>query len=296
MNQQFRWLRRIYRAMLYAYPASFRGRYGDEMTQVFVDRFREASQSGLIPRFLLYTSFDWARSVVAERIGSLQSATDLAAAPTWSGDGVPAFYVSGSDTPARKALIEGGIISLLVFAALAFAVAHWGGHRIAFTIGAPGSFTTRLGVDQRTGIEDERKTKVRVATDQEEVWHRFVSSYFRDSPVLQVLDRNHDLVISPDEIANAAARLRLLDVTGDGKLDAVECGLVLFREPQPGTEWPKEAARRYMRFHPILAALDSNHDGEISADEIRNSSAALKKLVRNKDCSLTADELVPYRR
>ncbi len=44
---------------------------------------------------------------------------------------------------------------------------------------------------------------------------------------------------------------------------------------------------------PIMAALDTNHDGELSAAEIRNASAALKSLDRNHDGILDRSELGP---
>jgi collagen type III alpha len=46
---------------------------------------------------------------------------------------------------------------------------------------------------------------------------------------------------------------------------------------------------------PIIAALDANHDGIISADEINNASAALKTLDKNGDGQLTEDEYRPKR-
>ena len=46
---------------------------------------------------------------------------------------------------------------------------------------------------------------------------------------------------------------------------------------------------------PIIAALDTNHDGTIDADEIANASASLKKLDKNGDGKLTPDELRPPR-
>jgi len=51
--------------------------------------------------------------------------------------------------------------------------------------------------------------------------------------------------------------------------------------------------RAFMRVNPVLAALDADHDGEISAAEIMNSSSALNKLDRNGDGILTPDELLP---
>jgi Ca2+-binding EF-hand superfamily protein len=44
---------------------------------------------------------------------------------------------------------------------------------------------------------------------------------------------------------------------------------------------------------PVIKALDADADGEISAQEIENAAAALKKLDKNKDGKLTFDELRP---
>ncbi|MGZ4984165.1 MAG: hypothetical protein ACXV9Q_08695, partial [Chthoniobacterales bacterium] len=44
---------------------------------------------------------------------------------------------------------------------------------------------------------------------------------------------------------------------------------------------------------PIIEALDLNHDGIISADEIAKAPESLKKLDKNGDGQLTPDELRP---
>ena len=44
---------------------------------------------------------------------------------------------------------------------------------------------------------------------------------------------------------------------------------------------------------PIAAAIDADHDGSLSAAEIRGSASALKSLDRNGDGQLTADEVRP---
>ena len=48
-----------------------------------------------------------------------------------------------------------------------------------------------------------------------------------------------------------------------------------------------------MRMVPVMAVLDADADGQISAKEIENASMALKKLDKNKDGKLTEDELRP---
>ncbi len=56
-----------------------------------------------------------------------------------------------------------------------------------------------------------------------------------------------------------------------------------------GGAGPEEMMRRM----PIIAALDANHDGKISKEEIDNASVALRKLDKNSDGALTFDELRP---
>jgi hypothetical protein len=45
--------------------------------------------------------------------------------------------------------------------------------------------------------------------------------------------------------------------------------------------------------HPLMIALDADKDGELSAEEIANASAALKKLDKNADGILNREELRP---
>lgn len=45
--------------------------------------------------------------------------------------------------------------------------------------------------------------------------------------------------------------------------------------------------------NPVLATLDADHNGEISADEIKNSSVALRALDKNHDGILTPAEVLP---
>lgn len=45
-----------------------------------------------------------------------------------------------------------------------------------------------------------------------------------------------------------------------------------------------------VRLHPLLSALDTNHDGELSAEEMRNAPAVLRRLDRNHDGRISMDE------
>ena len=62
------------------------------------------------------------------------------------------------------------------------------------------------------------------------------------------------------------------------------------RPPQSG---PDGGPRSLMQNLPVLAALDRDGNGEISAAEIAAASAALKTLDKNSDGKLSADELRP---
>jgi len=52
---------------------------------------------------------------------------------------------------------------------------------------------------------------------------------------------------------------------------------------------------RMMQMMPVLAALDANKDGIISKSEINNAAAALRKLDKNGDGELDAEEMRPSR-
>ncbi len=113
-----------------------------------------------------------------------------------------------------------------------------------------------------------------------------VNRFYRNTRVLPALASNHDLILSPGEIANAPAVLLSLDRNHDGILDEIEC-VRLGRRKQPFEEEDDP-----MRTNPALRALDGNHDGRLSAAEIRRAPASLKLLDRNHDGSLSPEELL----
>jgi Ca2+-binding EF-hand superfamily protein len=49
----------------------------------------------------------------------------------------------------------------------------------------------------------------------------------------------------------------------------------------------------FIRFHPLLSALDGNHDGVIDSDELAKAPAALRALDRNQDGRITPEEMRP---
>jgi hypothetical protein len=135
-------------------------------------------------------------------------------------------------------------------------------------------------------------------------------------PIIAALDTNHDGIIDADEIANASAALKTLDRNGTGKLTLMDLmgppprrmggGMGPGPDGGPGPQGmppgpPPDgmngtngmAGHRGMRrIPPVFAALDTNHDGVIDADEIANAPAALKTLDKNGTGQLTIEELL----
>jgi hypothetical protein len=62
-------------------------------------------------------------------------------------------------------------------------------------------------------------------------------------------------------------------------------------------EWSRDQVERFraifMAYSPVLAALDTDHDSEISAVEIQNAAAALRRLDLNGDGKLLPVEIAP---
>jgi hypothetical protein len=65
-------------------------------------------------------------------------------------------------------------------------------------------------------------------------------------------------------------------------------------QPPPGKDGP-QGDRQHRPPPPIIAALDTDKDGTISATEIDSAPDSLKKLDKNGDGKLTMDELRPPR-
>lgn len=62
--------------------------------------------------------------------------------------------------------------------------------------------------------------------------------------------------------------------------------------PPPGRGDRAGQMRERMGAHPLVVALDTDGDGELSADEIANAAAALKKLDRNEDGKIDRREML----
>ena len=258
-------MRFLYAFLLRLHPRRFRERFGEEMMAIF----DEAESLPLLGDVLLSLIRQWA-------FRPQQQPVAAAAQPSGM------FQTLDTYTPRRSALIQGAVLSAIFFWALVFAATN-GARPLHFLIGSPDPRPGVLSVT-RSSIEPATpNATVRVPAPAVDPWREFASHYFKIIYVLDALDADHDYVISATEIAAAPAALRRLDLNGDGKLSAEECGM----------HAAKDLRGVFMQSNPVLAALDTDHDAEISASEIRNAPAALKRLDLNGDGRLLPVEIAP---
>ncbi len=277
----------IYRRLLRLYPARFREEYGAEAVRLFRDRLRD--EGGLARRFRLWIDliFDLVVSLPIEY--RREPLHENAVATVHDG---PIFYQCGPETPSRASLINGGIATIAIFGGLILFMGSRGRTEPTWLLGShhpsPSHILPALTkAVPKTELDSEVKLK---PTPYEPP----ISPYFKLVLVLGALDVDRDNEISAAEIENAAAALRTLDKNHDGKLSAEECGAIV-RNPKYAADpaFTRRFRASFMRVHPVLAALDADHNGEISAREMRNAPAALRTLDRNHDGKLVEDELRP---
>ena len=112
-----RWLHRLFDLLLYTYPPSFRREYAVEMQQLFRDRCRETHLPG-VSRFAFHILSDAAKSAMREWFSPSESPASAAPAAV-AADGVPVFFTFDDARFRPQILLQGGIASVLVFAAVA---------------------------------------------------------------------------------------------------------------------------------------------------------------------------------
>ncbi len=203
----------------------------------------------------------------------------------------PLFHTSPDSLPRPGALLYGAVAAAACLAGFCLLLARGGEPRNSpagpFPLSRPAAVSPMTSA---APFEFSRQDLARGETFGEDL-----PVYFRLLAILSALDLNRDGVLSAGEIAAAPASLARLDANRDGRLDPAECGGD-FDGPSTAGLDPAFLARArlaFMRMHPALAALDADHDGIISAAEIRDSPALLRTLDADDDGRLTVGELLP---
>lgn len=114
-------------------------------------------------------------------------------------------------------------------------------------------------------------------------------------PILAIFDADRDGVLSAEEIQNAASALAQLDQNGDATITRDE-----MRPPPPprpeGDDVAGDGDRPpgHRPPPPVIAALDADRDGTVSAEELKAAPEALLELDENGDGELSPQELHPH--
>lgn len=96
-------------------------------------------------------------------------------------------------------------------------------------------------------------------------------------------DENHDGFLTADEIRKvAAAQAAPPESAGPGGRGG----------PEGGRGGPR-GEMNFIRMDPILAAVDTDGDGVLSAEEIRNAAVAVRKLDKDGDGKVSREEAMP---
>jgi Ca2+-binding EF-hand superfamily protein len=110
---------------------------------------------------------------------------------------------------------------------------------------------------------------------------------------LKALDPAGSLSLSEGAVFAAPAALAALDKDGDGTLSPEEFGADFGDESRLDRGALERLRREFMQSQPVWLALDTDRDGVISAQEIRNASRALPRLDPQADGELTVRVLDP---
>jgi outer membrane protein assembly factor BamB/Ca2+-binding EF-hand superfamily protein len=106
--------------------------------------------------------------------------------------------------------------------------------------------------------------------------------------LLSTLDKDHDKVISAEELAAAPTVLLTLDKNQDGKLSEDEVAPAAAASSGQGRRRGPGGVMRMMKSH---SALDADGNGALDATEIKNAVAALQRIDANRDGKLMEDEV-----
>lgn len=266
--------RRLYCWLVGLHPRRFREDFGEEMIAIFDQVAEHRERGALCIDALVSLLRQWLLRPPHQE-------------PVLS---TPLFHLLDSSLPSRTALVNGTVLSLVFLTALTFFIGR-SGHPPGLDI-ATALRPRVLGVDRSSALQ---ATKINLKSEGDDPLYPFANAYFRMIRPLDILDADHDWVISFREIMTAPAALRRLDWNHDGKLSPEECGFYSGKtlKTKLDPQLVQRARLDFMRLNPVLAALDADHDGEISADEIKNSAAALRTLDKNRDGSLAPDEVLP---
>lgn len=203
--------RLLYITLLRLHPRPFRERFGDEMLGIF-DEHVESGRGALFVDALVSLLRQWALRPAHHE--------PALATPGQPSD-IPVFHMLESELPRRSALVQGAVLSLVLFSAASLTIGR-GANVPRLLIGARYPRPQVLPVDRSSVVEAEPSTTIRVQSTPVDPLYQLATFYFGIVRVLDGLDANRDRIISAWEIMTAPAALAKLDWDHDGKLSPEE--------------------------------------------------------------------------
>ena len=116
------------------------------------------------------------------------------------------------------------------------------------------------------------------------------SNFLRRLPLMAALDSDGDGRIAAAEIRGAPDALVALDADGSGALEGSEMMPRFGGRGRPG-----QGRRPALASIPLIAGLDLDGSGEISAEELAGAPSALRSLDTDSDGVVSAREMLPAR-
>ncbi len=271
-------LRLIYVVLLRLHPRFFRDQFAAEMLWIF----DQASGTRAAVEFLA----DAAESLATQWMfrGDFDEHPGLAAAGP-ALDRVPVFYTAGSELPPPAALFNGLLGSVAVFAAACFALFYGGNHARVFTY---------YGNDFHSGPPTARERTVgppMPGAKPDPAAEPALGFLARLKFLLTKTPPDGDPGTSgaptqPGSWARTHSPASGSGAPGVPSIKGTSSPPVTLSDPDPAIR----RKLRYFKAVPVLAALDSNQDGELSAQEIDAATAVLGALDKNHDGQLDPEE------
>jgi hypothetical protein len=258
-------MRRLYSILIQLHPRHFRKQFGPEMMAIFEQA--SGSQGAFIADAFASLFRQWTHR--PHPVEAPVTSTSL-------------FMSLDPYRMRSSALIHGGFATLALFAAVIFLIDH-PGKMPRWLVGMERSAESLFPISKSSLEGQDLNTAVQLPKPVADPWKKLAIAYFKFLPVMKALDLDGDYTISSRELILAPAALRALDRNHDGKLDPWECGAAA-GSPHPAA---------FISRNPVLAVIDTDRNGELSAEEIANSSVSLQALDRNGDGRLTPDEYLP---
>jgi len=179
-------LRRLYRCVVRLHPSSFRRRFGEEMLYIFDQQQGTRSALGLMLDGVFSLLRQW---TVRPRTSIELSVAHL---PSPTADHIPSFETLDAFRPRPSAIINGAVLSLILFCMTAFAIRYSWSHVLNLHI-------LEIGTDWGQQVRPQESPSSQPARSRtssgHSVWLQldpYVGEYWSQSPPVKISVRIED--------------------------------------------------------------------------------------------------------